>query len=75
MIKEHDIVVLDLEIPGKPLVKGDIGTVIHIFPNAAAYLVEFNTLDGEEVAIIELAPSHVRSVQPNEIRHVRALAA
>jgi hypothetical protein len=46
MIKEHDCVVLTSELASEGLLSGDVGTVVHIHGNAAAYEVEFATLTG-----------------------------
>ena len=45
-IKEHDCVVLTTDLPAEKLEAGDVGTVVHIHKDGAAYEVEFMTLDG-----------------------------
>ena len=44
MIQEHDCIVLTANLPEEGLEAGDVGTVVHIHPDAAAYEVEFMTL-------------------------------
>ena len=39
MIKDHDCVVLTSDLPGEGLVAGDVGTVMHIHRDSAAYEV------------------------------------
>ena len=57
MIKEHDCVVLTSDIPDEGLQAGDVGTVVHIHRDGAAYEVEFVTLTGQTVAVATVLPS------------------
>ncbi len=75
MINEHDSVVLMQDFPDEGLKAGDIGTVIHIHPDAAGYEVEFMTLAGETVAIVTLLPPQLRPIAPRDLAHVRQLSA
>ena len=50
-IKEHDCVVLTKNLPEENLEAGDVGTVVHIHKDGAAYEVEFVTLAGRTVAV------------------------
>lgn len=43
-IKEHDIVTLINDLDTPQIKAGETGTVIHIFPNAKAYEVEFTNV-------------------------------
>jgi hypothetical protein len=74
MIKEHDCVVLTANIPDAGLESGDVGTVIHIHGDAAAYEVEFMTLTGKTVAVTTILPSQLRPVNKRDLTHVRELA-
>ena len=56
MFKELDCVVLTSELPGKGLLSGDVGTVVHIHVDAAAYEVEFATLTGNTIAVATVLP-------------------
>lgn len=73
MIKEHDCVVLTKSLPEENLEAGDIGTIVHIHNDGAAYEVEFMTLTGETVAIVTLAAAHVRAVNRRDVAHTREL--
>jgi hypothetical protein len=73
-IKEHDRVVLNTDLPGQSLATGDVGTVVHVHQNGAAYEVEFVALDGETVAVVTLESSQVRPVGRREISHARRVA-
>ena len=74
MIKEHDRVVLMVDLPEQDLVAGDIGTVVLIHCNRAGYEVEFVALDGESVAVVSLGASQVRPIAQREIAHARLVA-
>lgn len=73
MIKEHDCVVLTEDLPAEGLKAGDIGTVVHIHQDAAAYEVEFITLAGETVAVTTLLQNQVRPIARRDIAHARQL--
>ncbi len=74
MINEHDRIVLVTDIPTEGLVKGDVGTVVHQYPENQAYEVEFTTLEGKTAAVVTVEASHVRPVGEHEITHARELA-
>jgi len=73
MIKEHDCVVLTQNIPGNGMRTGDVGTVVHIHDDGAAYEVEFVTLTGETVAVTTVQASQLRPVNRHDLSHVREL--
>ena len=75
MIKEHDCVVLTQDLPDEGLQAGDVGTVVHIHPDSAAYEVEFVTLTGQTVAVATVLESQLRSVSRRDLTHVRELLA
>lgn len=74
MIREHDRVVLRIDVPDAGLIRGDIGTVVHIYRDGTAFEVEFVALDGETAAVVTLEASQVRAVGKHEIAHARPLA-
>lgn len=65
--------VLTASLPEEKLEAGDVGTVVHIHQNAAAYEVEFVTLGGQTVAVATVPASQLRPVSPRDISHVREL--
>jgi hypothetical protein len=75
MISELDIVVLAEDIEVHALKRGDIGTVVHAYAEAAAYEVEFVTGEGETVAVLTLTADKIRPMHEHEILHVRTLVA
>jgi hypothetical protein len=56
MIQEHDCIVLTTHLPDQGLEAGDVGTVVHIHKDAAAYEVEFMTLTGKTIAVTTVLP-------------------
>jgi hypothetical protein len=75
MIKEHDCIVLTQGVPDEGMEAGDVGTVVHIHGDHAAYEVEFVTLTGQTVAVATVMPSQLRPVNRGDLAHVRELAA
>ncbi len=73
MIKEHDCVVLTKRLPEEGLEAGDVGAVVHIHQNGAAYEVEFVTLAGRTVAVATVGAAGLRPVGQWDISHVREL--
>jgi len=74
-IKEHDCVVLTKNLPEENLQAGDVGTVVHIHMDGAAYEVEFVTLGGQTVAVATVDASQLRPVSQRDLSHVRELEA
>ena len=73
MIKEHDCVVLTADLPVEKLEAGDVGTVVHIYKDGAAYEVEFVTLAGRAVAVATVEASDLRPVGQRDLNHVHEL--
>ena len=66
MIEEHDLIVLTSDLPEHDLKAGKRGTVVHIFPGAVAYLVEFFSPAGNTIAVTHVERSQVREASPEE---------
>ena len=63
MFQEREQVVLTENIGGDDgalLRSGDVGTVIHVHPQAGAYVVEFPARDGDAIAVATVLPSQAR---------------
>jgi hypothetical protein len=71
MIAEHAMVVLNYDKPSSGLYAGDVGAVVHVYSNGAAYEVEFVDGDGTTVACITLDAKDVRSIDRGELLHIR----
>ncbi len=65
-------VVLLRDISEHSLIAGDVGTVVHAYPNDDAYEVEFVTGLGTTIAVLTLMPDDIRPVA-SEILHVRSI--
>jgi len=75
MIKEHDCIVLTIDLPDEGLKAGDVGTVVHIHRDGVAYEVEFLTLTGRTVAVATVLASQARPINARDISHVRELVS
>lgn len=75
MIRTHDSVVLTCDLPKIGLIAGDVGVVVQIYGDGAAYEVEFIRYDGRMMAVETLEAASVRSVGADDIPHVRELPA
>ncbi len=73
MIRELDSVVLTRDIPEYSLQQGDMGAVVHAYPNGTAYEVEFVTAEGETIALLTLTDADIRPRRGREILHARQL--
>ncbi len=74
MIRELDTIALTHDLPELRLVAGDVGAVVHSYPDSAAFEVEFVTAAGETVAVVTLTPPDIRLLSGREILHARELA-
>ena len=74
MIRELDCIVLTSDLPDDGLLAGDVGTVVHVHGEGAAYEVEFMTLTGRTVAVTTVEVAQCRPVNVRDISHVRELA-
>ena len=75
MIKEHESVVLTVDLPSAGLMAGDVGVVVHIYEDGEAYEVEFIAFDGNTVAVETLEAGKIRPIRAREMPHVRDHAA
>jgi hypothetical protein len=71
MINELDTVVLTRDLPGTDLRAGDVGAVVHVYPGASAFEVEFVAGDGSTIAVATLESDSVRLRRSSEVLHVR----
>ena len=74
MFRELDTVALTRDLPEHGLVVGDVGAIVHRYPNGAAFEVEFVTAAGDTVAVVTLTSRDIRPLYGREILHVRELA-
>lgn len=71
MLLEHERIVLTADIPEEGLKAGDVGTIVHIYPQHVAYEVEFFSLDGNTVAVATVEREQARPVTGLDITHAR----
>ncbi len=74
MRAEHDRIVLTDDIADTDLKAGDVGTIVHVYPNGEAFEVEFLALDGHTAALATVLPSQVRPVARTDITHAREIS-
>jgi glutaminase len=75
ILKELDLATLRQDLPAYGLIAGDIGTVVQVYANGAAYEVEFLTTDGRTLAVETLQADQVDPVTGRRVLHARKLAA
>lgn len=73
MLEEHDRIVLTTDISDMGLKIGDVGTIVHVYPERRAFEVEFLALDGSTAVVATVLPSQARQVTHTDITHARAL--
>lgn len=73
MIRELDTVVLTHDVQEHGLVNGDLGAVVHCYPDGKSYQVEFVTAKGRTVAVFTLTNEDIRLMRPHEILNAREL--
>lgn len=74
MFRELDTVVLTHDVDEHGLKSGDVGTVVHCYPDGTAFEVEFVRADGNTVALLTLGVADIRLMAAAEILHARQLA-
>jgi hypothetical protein len=74
MLKDLDTVALTRSLDEFGLTPGDVGTIVHVYPEGQAYEVEFMTLGGDTLAVVTLEAGAVRPVGVREIAHTREVA-
>ena len=75
MLLEHDRIVLTANIPEEGLEAGDVGVIVHIHPQHAAYEVEFFSLDGNTVTVATVMAEQARAVTNQDVTHARSVKA
>ncbi len=75
MIEEHERAVLLIDLPEYNLKAGDVGTVVHVYTDSAAYEIEFFTIDGHTLDVVTVEAGQVRPVSRRDVMHARELSA
>lgn len=78
MIEELSTVVLLVDVPEHGLRAGDVGTVVDVHTQGipgTGYSVEFVTMGGDTIAVLELEAAQIRPTRSTDIVHVREAAS
>ena len=75
MIEEFALVALTTDLPLFHLKGGDMGTVVDVVKDGEAFVVEFATILGKTVAVVEVLPPQIRRVEAGDIANVRPIEA
>ena len=59
MVNEHDLIAMTEDRPGDNLRKGDVGTVVHLYPDGQTYEIEFIDEHGRTRCIATVPTSQV----------------
>ena len=70
-LRELDLAVLRQDVPAHGLIAGDVGTVVCVHEDGAAYEVEFATAGGRTLSVETLPADTVEAVDGDYILHVR----
>ena len=77
MIEEFKEVVLLCDLPAEGLRAGDVGVVVEVFAGREGvppgYMIEFVTLTGETVAVVDVTADAVRPVGEQDMPQARSL--
>ena len=77
MIEAFNDVVLLRDVPEEGLRAGDVGVVVEVFRGRAGvppgYMIEFMTLTGETVAVVDVTADAVRPVSQRDMPQARAI--
>ncbi|MDZ7759602.1 MAG: DUF4926 domain-containing protein [Desulfovermiculus sp.] len=75
MIKEHENVVLTVDLPSGGLMAGDVGVVVHIYEGGKRPMRLNLSHLGNTVAVETLEAEKIRPIRAREMPHVRDMAA
>jgi hypothetical protein len=59
MFEENDVVRLRVAIPTLGLLRGVVGTVVHVFSTPVGFLIEFTDAEGQTLGTEVLQPEHL----------------
>ena len=71
VLRELERAALRTDLPAHGLIAGDVGTVVFVHADGAAYEVEFMTADGKTIAVETLEADQIEAVSGEYILHVR----
>ncbi len=59
MWKEHDVVTVTVDVPAEGLSAGDVGAIVHCYPDENAYEVDFLDDQGRSKVVATLSGSQL----------------
>ena len=59
MWKEHDVVTVTVAVPAEGLSAGDVGAIVHCYPDQNAYEVDFRDDHGRSKGVATLSGSQL----------------
>ncbi len=75
MILELERAYLLQDLAGTAFIKGDVGTVVAVYPEGKAYEVEFFALDGSSLGVETVLPHQLQSANGvKKVLHVDVAA-
>jgi hypothetical protein len=74
MIKEHERVVLTVDLPQYQLKQGEVGVVVMIHGNHDGYELEIFSADGRTLRVIAVDAAQIRQINRQDILHVRPMS-
>ncbi len=75
MINELDTVVLTTDLPEEGLKAGDVGAVVAVYGEGAAYEVEFITLKGQTISVVTVPHHGLRPIDDKDVPTTRRAVA
>jgi calcineurin-like phosphoesterase family protein len=71
VIKEHDRVVLIVDLPENQLQAGNVGVVVMIHGDHVGYELEIFSTDGRTLGVVTVEAAQVRPISRHDILHAR----
>ncbi|MGB2985446.1 MAG: DUF4926 domain-containing protein [Phycisphaerae bacterium] len=59
MLKEHDVATVTVDVPAEGLSAGDVGAIVHCYPDRDAYEVDFLDDQGRSKGVVTLSGSQL----------------
>lgn len=59
MLKEHDVVTVTVDVPAEGLSSGDVGAIVHCYPDRDTYEVDFLDDQGRSKGVVTLLGSQL----------------
>ena len=73
MIQKFQDVVFTADLPAFHVAAGDVGTVVDVIRDVAAYQIEVFFLDGSTMGVVTAEASQIRPITSLDVTHARPL--